>query len=350
MFEEVLQAWDGEEVVVRFDAASATWMFVCVHSTVLGPAAGGTRMKVYASPSDALRDGLRLSTAMTSKMAMAGVPLGGGKAVLAVPEIPVGDARRTMMLRYGELVESLHGTYWTACDMNTASSDMDVIAERTSNVFGRTEAAGGSGTSAPATALGVFYGLRAAVARAFGSDDLTGRSVAVQGVGAVGGPLARALADAGARPILADVDDVRAKELADELGCDHVPADEIVDVRCDVFSPCATGAVLSEATIPRLRCRVVAGAANNQLAEPEDAERLAQRGILYAPDYVVNSGGVIHLVGFELLGEDRERVDERLRGIAETLTEVFEKADADGLSAAAAADAIVEQRLTRRSH
>ena len=145
--------------------------------------------------------------------------------------------------------------------------------------------------------------------------------------------------------ILADVDDVRAKELADELGCDHVPADEIVDVRCDVFSPCATGAVLSETTIPRLRCRVVAGAANNQLAEPEDAERLAERGILYAPDYVVNAGGVIHLVGFELLGEDRERVDERLRGIADTLTEVFEKADADGLSAAAAADAIVEQRL-----
>ena len=222
MFEEVLQAWDGEEVVLRFDDASATWMFVCVHSTVLGPAAGGTRMKVYASPSDALRDGLRLSTAMTSKMAMAGVPLGGGKAVLAVPEIPVGDARRTMMLRYGELVESLHGTYWTACDMNTASSDMDVIAERTSKVFGRTEAAGGSGTSAPATAVGVFHGLRAAVARAFGSDDLTGRTVAVQGVGAVGGPLARALAEAGARLTLADVDDVRAKELADELGCDAV--------------------------------------------------------------------------------------------------------------------------------
>jgi leucine dehydrogenase len=230
--------------------------------------------------------------------------------------------------------------------MNTASSDMDVIAERTSKVFGRTEAAGGSGTSAPATAVGVFHGLRAAVARAFGSDDLTGRTVAVQGVGAVGGPLARALAEAGARPILADVDDVRAKELADELGCDHVPADEIVDVQCDVFSPCATGAVLSETTIPRLRCRVVAGAANNQLAEPEDAERLAERGIVYAPDYVVNAGGVIHLVGFELLGEDRERVDQRLRGIADTLTEVFEKADADGLSAAAAADAIVEQRLT----
>ncbi len=168
----------------------------------------------------------------------------------------------------------------------------------------------------------------------------------MQGVGAVGDPLARALAEAGAHLTLADVDDVRAKELADELDSDHVPADEILDVQCDVFSPCATGAVLSETTIPRLRCRVVAGAANNQLAEPEDAERLAERGILYAPDYVVNAGGVIHLVGFELLGEDRERVDERLRGIADTLTEVFEKADADGLSAAAAADAIVEQRLT----
>jgi len=351
VFEEVLRAWDGEEVVLRFDEASATWMFVCVHSTVLGPSAGGTRMNVYASPSDALRDGLRLSSAMTSKMAMAGVPLGGGKAVLAVPEVPVGDARRSLMLRYGELVESLHGTYRTACDMNTASADMDVIAERTSSVFGRSEEAGGSGSAAPATAVGVFHGLRASVARVFGSDDLTGRTVAVQGVGAVGGPLARSLAEVGADLILADVDDVRAKELADELGSTHVPAEEILDAECDVFAPCAVGAVLSETTIPRLRCSVVAGAANNQLAEPEDAARLAERGILYAPDYVVNAGGVIHLVGFELLGEDRERVDERLRGIADTLTEVFERADADGLSAAAAADAIVAERIdaARRS-
>ncbi|HSD48744.1 MAG TPA: Glu/Leu/Phe/Val dehydrogenase dimerization domain-containing protein [Actinomycetota bacterium] len=345
MFQDLLRTWDGEQVVVRFDEPSSTWMFVCVHSTVLGPAAGGTRMKVYAEPGDALRDGLRLASAMTSKNAMAGLPLGGGKGVLAVPQIPSGAGRRALLLRYADLVESLHGTYWTACDMNTSSADMDVVGERCSSVFGRTEAAGGSGTSAPATAVGVFEGLRAAVAHAFGDDDLAGRGVAVQGVGAVGGPLARMLADRGGRLTLADLDEVRAKGLADELDAETVGTDEIVDVECDVFSPCATGGVLSAATIPRLRCRVVAGAANNQLAEPEDADRLAERGIVYAPDYVVNAGGMIHLAALEMLGEDEAARDERLRAIGETLTEVLSVASERGISTAAAADALVAERI-----
>ena len=345
MFEDLLPAWGGEEVVVRFDEPSATWMFVCVHSTVLGPGAGGTRMKVYAEPRDALQDGLRLSSAMTSKNAMAGLPLGGGKAVLAVPEIPAGERRRDLFLRYGELVESLHGTYRTACDMNTSSADMDVVGERASSVFGKTEAAGGSGTSAPATAIGVFHGLRAAAAHAFGHDDLGGRTVAVQGVGAVGAPLARELADHGARLILTDVDDVRAKELAQALDAETAGTEEIYDAECDVFAPCATGGVLSADTIPRLRCRVVAGAANNQLAEPEDADRLAERGIVYAPDYVVNAGGMIHLASLEMLGEDVAARDERLRGIGDTLAEVFALAELRGISTAAAAGSIVEERL-----
>ena len=349
MFEDLLRTWDGEQVVVRFDEPSSTWMFVCVHSTVLGPAAGGTRMKVYAEPGDALWDGLRLASAMTSKDAMAGLPLGGGKAVLAVPQIPSGAGRRALLLRYADLVESLHGTYWTACDMNTSSPDMDVVGERCSSVFGKTEAAGGSGTSAPATAVGVFEGLRAAVAHAFGDDDLAGRGVAVQGVGAVGGPLARMLADRGARLTLADVDEVRAKELADELDAETVGADEIVDVECDVFSPCATGGVLSATTIPRLRCRVVAGAANNQLAGPEDADQLAERGIVYAPDYVVNAGGVIHLAALEMLGEDEAARDERLRAIGQTLTEVLSLASERGISTAAAADALVAERIAAGS-
>ena len=345
MFEDLLPAWGGEEVVVRFDEPGATWMFVCVHSTVLGPGAGGTRLKVYAEPRDALRDGLRLSSAMTSKNAMAGLPLGGGKAVLAVTEIPMGERRRDLFLRYGELVESLHGTYRTACDMNTSSADMDVVGERSSFVFARTEAAGGSGTSAPATAVGVFTGLRAAVAHAFGTDDLAGRTIAVQGVGAVGEPLARELADRGARLVLTDVDDVRAKELAQALDAETAGTEEIYDAECDVFAPCATGGVLSAETIPRLRCRVVAGAANNQLAEPGDADRLAERGILYAPDYVVNAGGMIHLASLEMLGEDVAARDERLRGIGDTLAEVFALAERRGISTAAAADAIVEERL-----
>jgi len=345
VFEDLLPAWGGEEVVVRFDEPSATWMFVCVHSTVLGPGAGGTRMKAYAQPRDALLDGLRLSSAMTSKNAMAGLPLGGGKAVLAVPEIPAGERRRDLLLRYGDLVESLHGTYRTACDMNTSSADMDVVGQRSSFVFAKTEAAGGSGTSAPATAVGVFNGLRAAVAHAFGGDDLGGRVVAVQGVGAVGEPLARELVEHGARLVVTDVDDVRAKELAQELDAETAGTEEIYDAECDVFAPCATGGVLSRETIPRLRCRVIAGAANNQLAEPEDADRLAERGILYAPDYVVNAGGMIHLASLELLGEDVAARDERLRGIGDTLAEVFALAERRGISTAAAADAIVEERL-----
>jgi len=282
---------------------------------------------------------------MTSKMAAASLPLGGGKAVLAVPQIPQGEARRQLMLRYGDLVESLHGTYVTACDMNTSPLDMDVIAERCGSVFGRTQGNGGSGTSAPNTAVGVFHGLRAAVAYAFGSEELTGRTVAVQGLGAVGGPLSRMLAEAGATLMLADIDDVRAKELAAELGAEVVSADAILQSECDVVSPCATGGVLNAETIALLRCRVVAGAANNQLAERQDAERLSERGILYAPDYVVNAGGVIHLVGYEMLGEDDERVSERLLEIGDTLSEVFRLAEAGGVSTGAAADALVERRL-----
>jgi leucine dehydrogenase len=345
VFESLLRDWDGEETVVRFDEPSGSWMFVGVHSTTLGPGMGGTRMKTYAEPADGLRDVLRLSSAMTSKMAMASVPLGGGKAVLAVPAIPLGQARRELMLRYGDLVESLHGTYVTACDMNTGPPDMDVIAERCSTVLGRTEANGGSGTSAPNTAVGVFHGIRAAVAHAFGSDELDGRTIAVQGVGAVGEPLSRMLAEAAARLTLADVDDVRAKELGEELEADVTGADRIAEAPCDVFSPCATGGVLNAETIPNLQCRVVAGAANNQLGEPADAAHLAERGILYAPDYVVNAGGVIHLVSYEMLGEGDAEVQERLRGIGDTLGEVFTRAETDGISTGAAADAIVAQRL-----
>jgi leucine dehydrogenase len=345
VFEDLLRGWDGEEVAVRFDARSDAWMFVCVHSTVLGPAAGGTRMKTYATPHEALRDGLRLASAMTSKDAMAGLPLGGGKGVLAVPELPSGEARRALLLGYADLVESLHGTYWTACDMNTASPDMDVVAERCSSVFGRTEGSGGSGTSAPATADGVFAGIRAGMAHAFGSADLADRTVVVQGVGAVGGPLARQLHAAGARVVLADVDDVRAKELGVELGAEVVAADDAIDVPCDVLSPCATGGILSAETIPRLRCSVIAGAANNQLAEPEDAGRLTARGILYAPDYVVNAGGIIHLASLEMLGEGVAERDERVRAIGDTLAEVFRVADEAGISPSAAAERMVRARL-----
>jgi glutamate dehydrogenase/leucine dehydrogenase len=345
VFDELLRAWDGEEVVVRYDAPSGTWMFVCIHSTALGPAAGGTRMKTYAHPWDALADGLRLSTSMTRKNAVAGLPLGGGKAVLSVPEIPNDEARRSLLLRYANVVESLHGTYWTACDMNTSPADMDVLGERCSSVFGKTGGRGGSGTSAPATADGVFVGIRASTKHAFGTDDLSGRTVLVQGVGAVGSILARLVAEAGARVVVTDVDEIRAKELAVEVDGDVVAPEDAIGSECDVFSPNATGGVLSAESIPSLRCRIVAGAANNQLAEPADAERFAQRDILYAPDYVVNAGGIIHLASLEMLGETVEERDARIAAIGETVTEVFRIADAEHISTERAADRILQQRL-----
>jgi leucine dehydrogenase len=345
VFEELLEGWDGEEVAVRFDRDFATWMFVCVHSTRLGPACGGTRLKVYAEPGEALRDGLRLSGAMTAKSAVAGLPLGGGKAVLAVPDIPQGDRRRELFHRYGDLVRSLGGTYVTACDMNTTERDMDVVWEQCPYVFGRSVACGGSGSSAPATATGVFHGIRASVAQAFGSSDLSGRTVLIQGVGAVGRSLAGQLAEAGAGVMLTDVDQARADEAAEALGAEVVAPEGAVRTACDVFSPNATGGVLSPQTVPELRCRIVAGAANNQLAGPQDAELFGPLGILYAPDYVVNAGGIIHLASLELLGEDEAKRDERLLGIGDTLTEVFEAADAAGISTGAAAERIVERRL-----
>jgi len=346
VFEDLLRDWDGEEVAVRFDTPSETWMIVGVHSTRLGPSCGGTRMKAYPAPHEALRDALRLSSAMTSKNAVAGLPLGGGKAVLAVPEIPRGEARRALLLRYADLVEALGGTYVTACDMNTSAQDMDVVGERTRHVLGRTVEAGGSGTSAPSTAVGVFHAIRAAVAHVFGSEDLSGRSVLVQGVGAVGGVLAGLLVEAGARLLVSDVIQARAAEVADVHGAEFVAPARAIATECDVLAPCATGGVLTEETIPMLRCRIVAGAANNQLGEAGDAERLAERGIVYAPDFVVNAGGIIHLASLELLGEDETRRDERLRGVAETLGECLRIAEAEGISTGAAADRMVAARLS----
>jgi leucine dehydrogenase len=302
-------------------------------------------MKVYGAPEDALRDGLRLSAAMTSKNAVAGLPLGGGKAVLAVPEVPQGDRRREILLRYAEMVDALGGSYVTACDMNTTERDMDVVGERTAHVMGRTVERGGSGSSAPSTALGVFHGIRAAVAHAFGSDALGERSVFVQGIGAVGRVLAGLLAADGARLLLSDVDASRAREAAAALGAEVVPHEQAISTACDVLSPCATGGVLNQTTIPISRCRIVAGAANNQLGASADAEALSAREILYAPDYVVNAGGIIHLASLELLGEDEARRDERVRAIADTLAECFRLAEAEGISTGAAAERMVAERL-----
>ncbi len=338
-FETLLAQWDGEHAVIRHDEESGAWMFIGVHSTALGPAVGGTRMRVYPTPADGLRDVLRLSAAMTQKLAGTGYPRGGGKAVLAVPgALPTGEARRKLLLRYGRLVASLGGSYRTAGDMNIKPSDLDVVAETCPWVYGASASGGDSG---PGTARGVFHGIRATVEHAFGSDDLSGRSVLVQGVGAVGANLARELADAGARVLVSDVDEARAAA----TGFETVPPDAVFGFEVDVFAPCAVGAILNRETIPLLNCRAVAGAANNQLAEPSDAELLKKRGILFAPDYVVNSGGVIYLIALVDEGRDDAGIEAGLAGIADTLRGLFAEADAEGITPAEAANRMVQRRL-----
>jgi glutamate dehydrogenase/leucine dehydrogenase len=337
-FETLLAGWDGEHAVVRHDAESGTWMFVCVHSTVRGPAGGGTRMRTYPAPADGLADAMRLSGAMTWKMAAAGMPRGGGKAVLAVPELLTGEPRKRLLRRYGELVASLGGTYRTAGDMNISPADLDVVAETCPWVYGTTGRGGNSGRG---TARGALHAIRATVEHAFGSPDLGGRSVLVQGAGSVGAVLARELADAGARVLVSDVDEERAAA----TGCETVPVDEVLGAEVDVYSPCAVGGTLNAESIPRLACRAIAGCANNQLAEPEDAERLLERGILYAPDYVVNAGGIIQLIGLEDEGWDEPQLEQRLAGIGDTLRTLFAEADAEGVTPAEAADRLVRRRL-----
>ena len=329
--------------MARFDAPTGTWMFVAVHSTVLGPAMGGTRMKTYASPDEAAGDALRLSQAMSMKQAAAGLPYGGGKAVLAVPSVPPrgSEERRAIVRRYADLVESLHGTYVTAADMNTGPAEMDLIAERTSHVLGRSPANGGAGDPGEGTAIGVFHAIRAACRHAFATDDLSARSVLVQGAGSVGARLISELRDAGARVLAADVDPARVAV----TGAEAVPAGEALTTPCDVLAPCATGGVCSETTIPKLACRVVAGAANNQLATFADGDRLQQHGILYAPDYVANAGGVIWLAGYETLGWDEAHMRARLAAIEQTLADVFVAAEAQGITTAEAADRLARTRI-----
>lgn len=337
--------WDGERIVSAAYPGTGARMFIFVHSTRLGPACGGTRMRSYPTIDDALTDGMRLAAGMTRKNAIAGLPLGGGKAVIAVPELPRGEPRRNPFRRYAELVNSLDGTFLTGIDMNTAPEDFDLMAETSPHVFTRSEALGGTGDASPFTARGVLHGIRASVEHAFGSPDLAGRTVLVQGVGAVGSHLARLLAGEGARVGVGDIDGERARSLAAEIDAELVPADSVLRAEVDVLAPCATGGILTERTIPRLSTRVVAGAANNQLGVAEDAERLRAAKILYAPDYVINAGGVLQAVERALLGWSGEEVSRRLAGIADVLVDVFATAERDGISTEAAAARMAERRL-----
>jgi leucine dehydrogenase len=337
VFEEQFERWDGEEAVVRYDRETGAWIFVCIHSTVLGPAAGGTRLRVYPTPADGLADAMKLSRAMTVKWAGANLPSGGGKAVLAVSELPTGDARRELLLRYGDVVQSLGGLYRTAGDMNITPNDLDVVHERCEWVYGTTSGGGNSGRG---TAIAVHAGLEASAEHVFGSSDLRGRSVLVQGAGAVGEVLVRLLQDDGADVLVSDVDDARARA----TGATVISPDDVYDTECDIYSPCAIGGTLNAGTIERLRCKIVGGSANNQLAEPEDAARLHERGILYAPDFIINAGGIIQLYLLEDRGVSEDEMQRALHGVGDTLRDIF----ARGGDPADAAEELAAERIAQK--
>jgi leucine dehydrogenase len=307
-------------------------------------------MRCYPRVTDALEDALHLAAAMTYKYAVVGFPRGGGKAVICLPAGFDPAARPGLLHRYGSLLRQLGGFFSTGPDVGTSPEDMDVIAETGAPyVFARTPARGGAGGSGPATALGVFVALEAAAERALGNPSLAGRRVLVQGAGSVGGSLIERLVAAGAEVVWSDVDPAALERFRDGLGLPFVSPESVYDTPCDLFSPCALGGVLSEATIPRLRCRAVAGAANNQLATPEDAQRLRARGILYAPDFVVSLGGSVAITGMETLGWSRERAEEEVRRIGDTLRKVFARAEAEGVTTDEAARRIARDRLAGRA-
>lgn len=337
-----MDAMGHETVVSHRDAASGLHAIIAIHSTVRGPALGGTRWHPYATEEDALTDVLRLSQAMTAKAAVADLPLGGGKAVV------IGDpAAKTpeQLAAYARLLDSLGGRYITTTDVGTTTVEMDTLRGMTRYVVGVSPALGGGGDTSELTGITVVEGMRAALRVAFGEETLTDRRIVVVGVGKVGVRVARHAASGGARVTVADVREDAARALAAEIGADVMNVEEALFAECDVLSPNALGNVLNRDTIPRLRCRVVCGAANNQLGnDPADAALLAARGIVYAPDYVVNSGGLIN-ASVEWEGYDLDRARAIASRVHDTTLAILESARNEGRSTAEAAQRVVQQRL-----
>ena len=339
---------DHEEVLVRRGRRSGLYTIAAVHSTTRGPSLGGCRMWGYEDARAAVVDALRLSRAMTAKSAVAGLPLGGGKGVImlhagAPPLEP--EQRRDALLDFGETVDLLGGRYVTAEDVGTSDADMTVIAEQTEHVAGLALERGGSGDPSPWTALGVETAIRVTCERVWGTGELSGRSIAVIGLGSVGGALARALAADGASLVLADVAPGK-RALAEELGANWVAPEEALYAGVDLVAPCALGAILNEASVPQLRCRAIAGAANNQLASDAIAEQLHARGILWTPDFVANAGGIINIsVELEPEGYSPDRARSRVLAIGDTVATLLDMAAAGGTTPLAAAQDLARRRL-----
>lgn len=337
---------DHEGVHLFRDRSSGLSAIIAIHSTHLGPAGGGTRFWHYADKAAAVTDALRLSRGMSYKNAMAGLAMGGGKAVILADDTLTKTPE--LVTAFARAIDSLGGRYVTAQDVGMSAADMIAISQETPYVCGLPAIEGrAGGDPGPTTALGVFLGIKAAVKRALGKDSVEGVHVAIQGVGSVGGGVARHLAREGARVTLADVNAARAAELAAELGGVAVPAAEIMDVEADVFSPNALGAILNEVSIPKLRAPIVAGGANNQLAVPEDGDRVRDRGVLYAPDYVINAGGIINVALEYLEKADRAAVDARTGGIPVRLNQVWDEADRSGENPARVADRMAQNLIGR---
>jgi leucine dehydrogenase len=336
---ELIQKHEHEQVIFCYEPAAEYRGIIAIHNSTLGPALGGTRLWNYASDAEAIVDVLRLARGMTYKAAVAGLNLGGGKAVI------IGDPkvkRREMLFRaHGRFVETLKGRYITAEDVGTSVEDMDYVHMETEYVTGL---AGRSGDPSPVTAYGTYRGIKAGAKHKLGSDDLNGVTVAVQGVGHVGYYVCQLLAEEGAKLIVTDLDEERVQRVVRDFGAQAVAHDDIYSADAQVFAPCALGAVVNDETLPGFKFQIIAGAANNQLAEERHGKALMDRGILYAPDYVINAGGLINVYG-ELNGWTSERSKRKAGEIYDTLDQLFELAREEGLPTNEAADRLAERRI-----
>jgi leucine dehydrogenase len=347
LIDRYLERLEHEQLLVRRGARSGLYTIVGVHSTLRGPSLGGCRMWTYEDPPAAIRDALRLSRAMTFKAAVADLPLGGGKGVIMLREGTAlsGADRRAALLDFADTVEALGGAYITAEDVGTSSRDMGAIATRTTHVAGLPARRGGSGDPSPFTALGVRAAIEACCDRVFGSPELRGRTICVIGLGHVGARVARLCARAGASLLVSDVDSAK-RAVAEAIGARWVAPARALTAAVDVLAPCALGGVLDEETVPTLRAPIVAGAANNQLADERTAHLLAGRGVLWAPDFVVNAGGLINIAcEFAADGYSAARARTAVRAIGDTLRELITRADAIGVTPLAAAMEVARRRL-----
>ncbi|MGE8005529.1 Leu/Phe/Val dehydrogenase [Lysinibacillus sp. NPDC093216] len=341
-----MEKYDYEQLVFCQDEASGLKAIIAIHDTTLGPALGGARMWTYASEENAIEDALRLARGMTYKNAAAGLNLGGGKTVIIGD--PFKDKNEEMFRALGRFIQGLNGRYITAEDVGTTVTDMDLMHEETNYVTGISPAFGSSGNPSPVTAYGVYRGIKASAKEAFGSDSLEGRTISVQGLGNVAYKLCEYLHNEGAKLVVTDINQAAIDRVVNDFGATAVAPEEIYSQEVDIFSPCALGAILNDETIPQLKAKVVAGSANNQLQDSRHGDYLHELGLVYAPDYVINAGGVIN-VADELYGYNRERAMKRVEGIYDSIEKIFEISKRDGIPTYVAANRLAEERIARVS-